>query len=288
MGLVASSEISIAPTSAALYNAGNEQLTAPSLIRSLHSFSPETTDKDNYRLGSDVLLLIVHDGTARILDLGGNVCAISETGTMMLESVLRDGVDRASMTLAAYFGTAVERIRHDTDLLLHDLVRQGLLVAPGIRQPDRSLRARCSAFIAPIVAMCVRSPIRSLRVKASLLLGLSYISNRMLGWAITVEIWKRVTSLVSAKKELREAETLDTIDAVVAEAMAVFPLNVGCKERALCCWALTRAAGIPARIVLGIDLFPFALHCWCEYGSRVLADRSEGRCDRYTPIMAYQ
>jgi hypothetical protein len=62
---------------------------------------------------------------------------------------------------------------------------------------------------------------------------------------------------------------------------------MACKERALCCWALARAAGLAATLVVGLQLFPLAGHCWCEVGSWTLSD-DRARCDLYTPVIRYE
>jgi hypothetical protein len=109
----------------------------------------------------------------------------------------------------------------------------------------------------------------------------------MFGWTDTVRVWDRAGAELIKSKDVAASGVLDAIDSVVTTVMARHPFTVSCKERALCCWVLARAAGIPARIRLGVDLFPFGLHCWCEHETRIVADRFEGRCDRYTPILVY-
>ena len=53
--------------------------------------------------------------------------------------------------------------------------------------------------------------------------------------------------------------------------------------RALCSWSLARAAGLHAALVVGIDLFPIAAHCWCEVGTQTLGDERE-HCNSFTPV----
>jgi hypothetical protein len=38
---------------------------------------------------------------------------------------------------------------------------------------------------------------------------------------------------------------------------------------------------------VGIDLFPLASHAWCESGGRIVGDRYDGSCERYTPVISY-
>jgi hypothetical protein len=69
----------------------------------------------------------------------------------------------------------------------------------------------------------------------------------------------------------------------VRAAVAGHPFAVACKERALCSWSLARTAGLRATLIVGIELFPIAGHCWCEVSERPLGD-DQGRCDQFTPV----
>ena len=80
--------------------------------------------------------------------------------------------------------------------------------------------------------------------------------------------------------------TVQTIDAAVRGAASRHAFSVECKERSLSCWSLARAAGLPATVVLGINLFPVAGHCWCESGPWTLSDY-EDRCQNFTPVVRY-
>jgi hypothetical protein len=125
--------------------------------------------------------------------------------------------------------------------------------------------------------------------KAWLLMSLAFVATRVFGWTNTIRAWDHAGARLIVSRSGLEAEPdiLATIESVVTRMIARNPLTVSCKERALCCWALARAGGISATVQLGIDLFPFSLHCWCEYESQIIADRYEGRCDRYTTIIVY-
>jgi hypothetical protein len=121
-----------------------------------------------------------------------------------------------------------------------------------------------------------------------LLVTLAFLTIRAFNWANTIRIWDRAGArLGAAEGHAFDAASVAVIDSSVLRAIARHPLNISCKERALTAWVLARATGIPARMQLGIDLFPFGMHCWCEHGSHIIADRYEGRCDRYTPILTY-
>jgi hypothetical protein len=209
----------------------------------------------------------------------------------MLEMVLRrHDFDGACQALADRFRADQQQVRRDMKAFLIDLERQHLLVPPAATQHRTwSVRRKLCWLIAPILYFCAFEPDRWLKAKAWVLLTVAYFSTRAFGWPNTVSIWQLCTFASRGRRDKSsdDAGMLSIIDAVATDAITRHPLNLGCRERALCCQTLARAAELPARIVLGIDLFPFALHCWCECGSRILADRYEGRCDRYTPLAAY-
>jgi transglutaminase superfamily protein len=259
------------------------------VIKSVLSSSHPVMDPAGYRLADDVILLVVHDGSGRLIDLAGNISAVTESGTAMLELALRHGADAACQTLGSRYQTDGRLIRMDMDALFRGLQKQHVLVAVAANRNRKSLPRILSWVIGPLVFLCARRPSRCMPMKACLLITLAFAATRLFGWTNTIRVWDHVSSRLMANRGYAggEADILDAIDSVVTRAISRHPLTVGCKERALCCWVLARASGIPASVLLGIDLFPFGLHCWCEYRSHILADRYEGRCDRYTPVLVY-
>lgn len=262
-----------------------------SIIRSVLSASSDDDSTGHYRLSRDVVLVAVQDGTARLLDLGGSLYAVSKTGAVMLAAALEGEQQEVCGKLATLFKFDREQIRAEMAEFLRDLETRRLVKPPGMRHRLwPSLGELLAWLIAPIVLACTRSSDRWLGTRIWSLITVSYLATRLFGWTNTIRVWQRYLGPERSGSGLHSGDEnmlLNNITEHVTRAIARHPLNIGCKERALCCWTLARAAGLPARIVLGIDLFPFALHCWCESRSQILADRFEGRCDRYTPILAY-
>jgi hypothetical protein len=81
-------------------------------------------------------------------------------------------------------------------------------------------------------------------------------------------------------------ERIAAIEAVVARWAARHVLGMECKERSLACWALTRAAGLPAEMIIGADFYPLAGHVWCEAGARIISDDPQN-CRRYRRLLCY-
>jgi hypothetical protein len=266
----------------------------PALITSVLSSSEQTSARNHgYRLPPDVLLVSVQDGTARLLDLGGNFYALTATAARMLEAALQHRTESSQEMLAAEFGVDVRQIRADMDSFLASLQQLHLLVAPGSRWRKRgAARSALARSTIPILHFVNHTPGLSQGTRAWALLTIAYASNRMFGWTNTVRIWNRYGFESAHGKNCQPidgaAEALSRIDSTVSRAISRHPLNLDCKERALCCWALSRYAGLAGRIVLGIDLFPINIHCWCESHSHIVGDRYEGNCDRYTPVRVYE
>jgi hypothetical protein len=120
------------------------------------------------------------------------------------------------------------------------------------------------------------------------MLALATISIHLFEWPGTIAAWryclqKKASTRVTGKLK-RSAQELDEI---VRTAAARHPLRVECKERALSCWWLLSSAGIPAKLVLGVQLFPLRCHCWCETGKLVLTDDRD-QCEQFTPVLSYE
>ena len=109
----------------------------------------------------------------------------------------------------------------------------------------------------------------------------------LFGWARTVAAWQ--TSVWQPEYPVPTVGSDDIIariDDTVRQRAAHLPLT-DCKERALCCWFLLCSMGIPAVLVVGIQVYPLTGHCWCQVGAHVLTDFSD-RCDDYTPVIRYE
>jgi len=233
-------------------------------------------------------LLSVSDGTARLLDLEGSFYAVSAVGAAMLREALDSGVAAAVRQTAAAYDVGLARVRADLLALLRDLGRKGVIRRRGNSAPRRDWRQRLAIVaIPPALTLVDRRLFQAPHRRAWSLLALAYLSISLFGWSATVRAWlghhrrmpiQRTTPVLS--------EQAARLDAVVRTVGAEHLLNVDCKERALACWAMLRAEGLPAEIVIGVDLFPFASHCWCELDGAILSDFVD-RCERFTPVQRY-
>jgi hypothetical protein len=208
----------------------------------------------------------------------------------MLTETLRYGSEEAARRIASEWGVAFEQVKSDIDQFLHSLERSGLVEGPGAGycRARRILRlvSRGLLGIARLVKATARPLPEPARVR--LLLMATWVSLRLLGWASSVAALKALFPRPIRPGSPEDwARAVDRIDRLIRDAAARHPLPVECKERALCCWALLRSGGWPSELVVGVDLFPFLGHCWCESGDRTLSDERY-RCERFVPVLRYR
>src|SRR5215471_342899 len=89
---------------------GSAQAMITTVVSAETAAMQERTD---YVLAPDVILLLVKDGTARLLDLWGNFYAISATGATMLFETLRQGTVAAAHKIAVQYNVDIYQVRRD-------------------------------------------------------------------------------------------------------------------------------------------------------------------------------
>jgi hypothetical protein len=243
-------------------------------------------DKTEYTLAPNVILVFVRDGTARLLDMGGNFYAVPAIGAQMLRATLEHGTAAAVRQVAARYDVACQQVEADLKAFCDRLQRQGIIL--GSRSRQRKRGTGWSRFVLSPAFRWVNGCLRAQETKAKVLLGLARLSFAVWGWERTLGTWQAYFDRCERPGRPGEWEkTVHTIDRAVRDAAAKHIFKVECKERALCCWALLRSAGLPASVVVGIDLFPLAGHCWCESGPYTLSDEPD-RCAEFTPVARYE
>lgn len=265
------------------------------MIQSILRADTEVTEGD-YRLAPDVLFLRIQDGSARLLDLGGNFYALSQMGAQMLYEALHGNTAAVAARIAREYHAEVSHVQDDLHAFLHDLEEKRLI--SHIQRSRRSLQSKRPLSLLVLVPLLRAISVcpGSLQRKAWALLTLALVAVRLFGWPHTVASWRRylvwAQRCVSAQKYASSDVTTELeqstkdIDEAVRSVAARHFLHVECKERALACWWLLCSAGFPAKLVLGVHLFPLGCHCWCEVGQLVLSD-DEGRCGQFMPVHSY-
>jgi hypothetical protein len=239
-----------------------------------------------WALAPDVLLVPAPEGGARIIDMNGSFHALSTVAADMLRVTLADGAEAAVCQVARNYGADVRQVKCDLDVFLGQLQALGLLCRGPARRRRPGRTAAAYLLVLPalwLVGRCL--PLGRLRVSA--LLTLAWLSFRCFGWGPSVAVWRRCPRHDPPGLSPEQGRQVALgVDEQVRRAAAGHLLAVACKERALCCWALARSAGLPAALVIGIQFCPLAGHCWCEAGPWTLSDDRD-RCDCYQPIFRY-
>ena len=236
-----------------------------------------------YFLPPDVILVTVEDGSARLLDMAGGFHAVPAVGARMLQETLTSGAAAAATRIAEDYRVDRQQVQNDLAGFLRDLENQRLLCSQRSRPRRRSF-GLARLLLRPALHGA-HGLLRSPETKARMLLAWARLSFALFGWTRTVAVWREAHAHFPARQTAEgDAENIRALDSIVRAAVAGHPIPVACKERALCSWSLARAAaGLHAALVVGIDLFPMAGHCWCEVGTQTLGDDRD-RCDHFTPV----
>jgi len=249
----------------------------------------EQPDDDGaYGLSEGVILVPVRDGSARLLDLDGRFYAVSAIGAQMLQETLARGPAAAVQQIANRYAVNPRQVQTDLRAFLDALKAQRLVgsssARPGVRRPRVT---PASLLVGPALDFVNRF-LRPWDIRARVLLPLASLSLRVFGWTRTVAVWTQCRSAEAGSVvEGNTAAIVKAIDEAVSGAVTKHLSLMTCRERALSCWTLARAAGLPATIVVGINLFPLAAHCWCESGPWTLGDDPDF-CKQYIPVARYE
>jgi hypothetical protein len=239
-----------------------------------------------YSLADDVVLASLPGGTSLLLDLNGNVYAVSEKAAVLLRLALGSGREALQHHLVEPNGPDAPRDQADVDAFLHDLQSRGLLCPRGQHARRRRGGLIASLVLVPALWLAHRALLPP-RARVWVLLALARLSFFLFGWARTVRAWRlgHRAPAPPAQPGAWERAILVTDDLVRRVAHAHL-LHMECKERALCSWSLLRTAGWPASLVVGIEPFPISGHCWCESGDSVVGDAG-GYSQSYTSVIRH-
>jgi hypothetical protein len=218
--------------------------------------------------------------------MNGSFHALSTVAAQMLQATLADGPKAAVRQIARHHDADAHQVEGDLDVFLGQIQALGLICGGPARR--RRLGRTLAAYLLVLPALWLISrclPLGRLRVSA--LLSLAWLSFRCFGWCPTLAVWRRYPRQEAPSLSPEQGRLVaQAVDEQVRWAAAGHLLAMACKERALCCWAQARSAGLPAALVIGIQFCPLVGHCWCEAGPWTLSD-DRNRCDRYQPIVRY-
>ncbi len=256
------------------------------MLNHRHASSSRARDSA-YALAPDVILFPADDGSARLLDLDGSFYSLSETASAMLQGVLAGGPDATVRMTAERYAVDPLLVRGDLEALLESLRRQGLIERADTTARWRNARRRVAVMVmVPLLRLIGAWHAPGCGTVAALM-AFARICTATFGWGPTVDAWRRAIRAASPSlPSTQQTNVVRQVDQAVRRTAAKLP-SVACKERALSCWYLLCSRGIPAKLIVGVQLFPLAGHCWCQVDEQILTDFAE-HCSSFIPVVRYE
>jgi hypothetical protein len=239
-------------------------------------------------LALDTVYLSVGDGSGRLLSLGSDFYALSATAADMLQRLLRKPMEMVVEELTFSYDISKRQIRNDLHNLLTELQQKNLVfLSVKTGNARRKNKLEPSPFLFPLLRYLWGLPANRSDI-VWWLLAIARVGFHLWGWSTSVTCWQKFLKIRhTVQNDAASADRAETIDATIRHSAARHLMGMGCKERALACWFLLLRADIPADLVLGVNLYPLASHCWCESEGEIYSDDAE-RCGRYKEILRYR
>ena len=277
----------------------------------LPTVSPDTKPKiltegkeSSYSLDQDVFL-ILQDDIAQLLDFNrGQFYALDAIGTLMVSLVLEQGIEETVKYISQTYDATEEQVKSDLTKLLQNLEQKQLIVAQSKpsnpflwwfqaqkQKAGKLLDAILLWFfkrVSSIIHRLLDNEQTPSRPTVELLLTLSWISFRLLGWSRTISLWQHWHQQAEESDTSVHQEVIEKVDRVIREAAAwkLF-LPMVCKERALVGYHILRAFyRLPATLVVGVAHYPFKIHAWVECDDKIVTDDPE-HCEPFIPVVSY-
>ncbi len=248
-----------------------------------------------YQLNQDVLLYD-QEGFIQLLDFNqGQFYALDPTATLMLSSLLDKGLEETITNLSQVYDTTEAEIRRDLTELLDNLIQKKLLTQNIIEsskskfliQKFDNLILKSLQKIIALIRPLINPQSDPNFLTIHLLLILSWLSFRSLGWSKTINFWQSWHQ--NNLKNIVNLELIKILDNKLQEAVASNPLlSIMCKERALVGYhVLNSFYQVPATLIIGVRNDPFEVHAWVEYEGIIVTDDTV-HCQQFAPVITYQ
>ena len=247
----------------------------------MKTYTSSVLQKIPYSLSPEVYLVSQEDN-AYLLDLErGKFYGLDPIAHIMLSFILEKNTEDTVSEITKTYGVTPEQVQSDLKTLLEDLEKKQLLNTTPTHLPIPSAILKT---LATMVSFAVNPSPEPNYLTVSLLLILSNLSFRLLGWSRTLWLWQQWHNQDKvAPKNI--PNILDKVDRLVREAAINQP--VVCRERALVGYHLLHVYyGIPAELVLGFNMYPFLVHAWVEWQGRIITDDAE-HCQTFTEVTRY-
>lgn len=141
-----------------------------------------------YRLAPNVVLLLLEDRSARVLNLGGDFFALSESAADLLGEIIQTDPDTAAQRIAHRHQAGVRQVRRDLEICTQRFLQMGVIRPAHTLKPDR--QPRTATVLMGLLGMVHRLR-SSPETQAWWLLLLAYIAIRRWGWPATVRCWQQ-------------------------------------------------------------------------------------------------
>jgi hypothetical protein len=236
--------------------------------------------------------LFKHENVINILDFRrGQFYGLDEIASRMIDLILKKSYEETITEIRELYEVPEAQIRGDLTELLNSLIEKKVLVTspPPEKSADGNLFQTISLGVLHRISTVLRKIFNPQTdpnaYTVELLLTLSWISLRVLGWSRTIAIWQKWHNY--NPKEIGK-ETIEDLDRLVREtASGKLFLPMVCKERALVAYHLLRSFyDSPATLVIGINNYPFQIHAWVECAGLILTDEP-AHCEQFTPVISY-
>src|SRR4051812_19598878 len=166
--------------------------------------APETAPR--YGLHPDVVWIERPDGSAHLMHMSFNVCAIDSAASMLLKDIVGAGAETAAARLAGQEGITIEDARADVIDFIASLRSQKLIQKV---QPNAAEAAGSPSFARTLTAGLKRAFALLLRSPQGQVRGMMWTARLVIalfGWARAVRSWESVypqpTTAVAAESEV--------------------------------------------------------------------------------------
>ena len=227
----------------------------------------------------DVVVVRARDESVRLLNLCGSFFALDAVTSHIVRALVDGGTERAIEEAAAEYRLPPADAARYIQELACELESAGLVGTS--KTQDRGWLRHLSTCGLALLAF----PSTDLETFGRRFLPVIKFAMAVSGWEGAVGVCARVMGRKAPSNV--ETQTLTDLDASVRRMAARSVLRVECKERSLLLWVLAHRAGKAIDLVVGVRLYPFEAHCWCEDHGAYLSD-DPSRCIMFQPIRRYR
>jgi hypothetical protein len=209
-----------------------------------------------------------------LLDIRQGLCfGLSTVGAMIWQRLkLNETAGEIFSQLSSQFqNVSAQVIQSDTVELIRDIRDKGLLITGDSINSSSKVPRLLTVFQNHNKEIAPRGHTRLLFWKALfglMVYDLFQLSSNFLGVYVVVSGWPIAAALPVDDVAERVCQAIN-------RACLWYPKRVLCLQRSAVTTCLLRNCGVPARMTIGAQQFPFRAHAWTEVNGRPLNERRE-------------